>query len=142
MSPDWRRCWPQQVWPPAQVCPLHGVWTHLPPRQNGVGAWQGWLHPPQFFGSLVESMLQVTPLQQIMPGMQVGHWPPPELLELPLELLLPEELPLSRTLLEDLSARGPAPDAGDPSAYANPPVSPDTGGPAQSLPPIPIRAPG
>ena len=94
MSPDWQHCEPQQVVPEAHGCPSHGSGLHMPCAQKGVDVGQTWLQPPQFCGSFCESIEQVTPLQQIIPGWHVGQLPPPELLPLeePLPLLLPELL--------------------------------------------------
>ena len=69
------------------------------------------LQAPQWSGSFIESTLQSTPLQQIIPGsLQVGQLPvPPELLPLllllpPTPLLLPPIGPLN-----DASAQAAAP---------------------------------
>jgi hypothetical protein len=142
MSPALQHCVPQQVVPAPHVCPLHGTCVHLPCWQNGVPPVHTTPHPPQLFGSLYSSTSQLTPLQQMFPGMHVGHCPPPELLpldeplpdpELEAPLLLPDPPP--EPLLDALPELPPDP----PELPLEPPEPPEL--PVEPLPDPVSRAP-
>jgi hypothetical protein len=123
MSPGAQHEEPQQVAPTAQACPLQGIGPHVPPMQKELGGTHSLPQPPQLCGSLSGSM-QVTPLQHLRPGWQLGQLPPgppldvldppPEPLLVPPELL-PDEPPLDPESVDASAPLGavtpPQPDA-------------------------------